>query len=269
MPVFPARVLGDVDHMAVIRQSEAGTLSRDAIVLDLGDLARQAEALRQQAQAKAGEILAQARAERERLFEGVEALARREGFEKGYAEGLVKGRADGAAAAMQERADALKSLETAWSDSLAKLDEAHAEALARAGRDVIALAALIVRKVVHRAIETDTTIVVDQLAAALAMVAAPTRVVVSVHPDDLALAREALPRVAANLSNVRQTEVAADSGLARGSCIVRTSEGGTIDASIQTQVDRVIEAMLGLTGCEEPSSRSTGEMSGPPEDAQP
>lgn len=230
--------------MPVIRHAEAGVLARDAIVLDLGDLARQAEAMRAEAQRRADAIIAEAKAERERILQDVAEEARRAGREAGYAEGMSKGRADGSAAARQEHAERLEALDAAWSEALARHESMREELLREARRDVLSLAAVIAGKVVKRAIELDPTLVEDQLAAALAMIARPTRIVVAVHPEDEAIAAEALPRMRAGFVNVQHAELITDGSLSRGSCVVRTDRGGGIDASIQTQIERMVEVLL-------------------------
>jgi valyl-tRNA synthetase len=67
---------------------------------------------------------------------------------------------------------------------------------------------------------------------------------VAVHPDDEPLAREALPELATRLAAAAHVEVASDASLERGSCIARTGSGGMIDASIRTQLGRIVEALL-------------------------
>ena len=73
--------------MAVIKSQNAQTLLKDAVVLDLGDLRRQAAERQEEAQAQARRIVAQAQDEAHRLTAGAHA----KGFEQGMREGLAKG----------------------------------------------------------------------------------------------------------------------------------------------------------------------------------
>ena len=80
--------------MPVIRKEDAQAVSRGAIVLDLGDLHRQGEAIIAQAQQKADEILKSAERQRQRLLEGAAEYGRTEGYAKGLADGHEQGVAE-------------------------------------------------------------------------------------------------------------------------------------------------------------------------------
>src|SRR6185436_20924680 len=110
-------------------------IAHDAIVLDLGDLSRQAEGVRSPAKADAEAILKQAAAERQRLISGAreEGLAR--GIEEGRKQGLDEGRKLGEAAALTERREALQKLEQAWSAALDEFLAARERMLLDARQD--------------------------------------------------------------------------------------------------------------------------------------
>lgn len=230
--------------MPVIRHAEAGVMARDAIVLDLGDLSRQGEALRAEAKRRADAILVEARAERERILTGVTEEARKAGYDAGYADGMARGRADGAAAAMQEHRERLSELDAAWSKSLEAHEAARESLLMMAHRDVLRLTAVIAEKVVKRAVELDASVVTRQMAAALSLLGRPTRVTIALHPDDEHAAREALPSLLSRLVNAKHADLVLEESFSRGSCIVRGDRGGEIDATIDTQLDRLVEALL-------------------------
>ena len=100
--------------MALIKQANARDLARDAIVLDLGDLQRQAGEIVTSAKAQAAMIAVQARAERERIVAGAAETGRAQGFEAGKQEGYKAGVAEGRAAAIAEMKERLGKLEAAW-----------------------------------------------------------------------------------------------------------------------------------------------------------
>src|SRR3954471_5619644 len=104
--------------MAVLRQSQAQRIAHDAIVLDLGDLSRQADGVRARARADAEAILGAAATERQRLLAGAreEGLAR--GLEEGRKTGAEEGRKAGFDAALAERREALAKLEASWGTAL-------------------------------------------------------------------------------------------------------------------------------------------------------
>jgi flagellar biosynthesis/type III secretory pathway protein FliH len=83
-----------------------------------------------------------------------------------------------------------------------------------------------------------------QLETVLSLLSQPTRLSISVNPEDAALARESLPALMARFSAAQHVDVKPDPTLTRGSCIGTTSGGGMLDASIPTQLDRMIQALM-------------------------
>ncbi|GIW73664.1 MAG: hypothetical protein KatS3mg103_0186 [Phycisphaerales bacterium] len=73
--------------MPMIPRADAQELARQAVVLDLGDLARQGQAILQRAHERAQAIIEEAKAERQRLIEGAHQLGYQQGLEQGLAEG--------------------------------------------------------------------------------------------------------------------------------------------------------------------------------------
>jgi flagellar biosynthesis/type III secretory pathway protein FliH len=257
--------------MALIRHATAKTLARDAMVLDLGDLTRQAEQIRARARAESELILAQARAERERIVAGAAEEGRVEGMARGLEEGRLEGHAAGRDAAMAEYSQALGALNESWSLALAEFERKREEMLAGARQDVLHLALRIGEMVTKRAIEARPEVVVDQLAAVLDVVLRPTGLVVAAHPDDLPLLQAALPALGARIQGSSHIRLVGDPSLERGSCVAGVHRTGTgeeeaqgggegdgassvvpwsggrgsqIDASIATQLQRIVEALL-------------------------
>lgn len=230
--------------MAVLRQADAVRIARDAIVLDLGDLARQGEQVRARAKADAEGILTRAAAERQKMLAG----ARDEGLTLGLAEGRKKGmeegRKEGAAAALVEQRGSLQKLEAAWSAALDDFIQQREGVLLEARQDVLRLAVMMGERITKRKIEVDPSVVVGQLEAALALLAHPTRLTMAVSPADEALAKEAMPGLMSRLPSAQHVDLVIDPALTQGSCIARTGAGGMIDASIPTQLDRMVAALM-------------------------
>lgn len=229
--------------MAVLRASRDPSLAT-AVVLDLGDLRRQADAIRESAVAEAARILEAARAERERLV----ATARAEGFAAGQAEGraagLEQGRAEGRAEALAAHRAALDALAAKWEGVLAQFLADREHLMTQARSDLVRLAVALGRRVTRRTIAHDPGVVAAQVETVLAAAAKPTRLTVRVHPEDEALAREALPTLLARFTGVEGADLVTDASLERGSCVANTRGGGEIDASIPTQLDRIAAALL-------------------------
>ncbi len=233
--------------MAVIKPADRGAGVGEAIPLHLGDLARQGERIKAIAAAQAEAIIAGARAEAERLLAGGREVGRVEGLAQGREEGLRRGAEEGRAAALDERRAAMEVIEKAWASALGEFNARRDDLVLRGEQDVVRLAMGIARRVVKRALAHDPTLVLEQVRAALALVVTPTRVVLSVHPADEALVRDALPSLAAAIGASAHVDLDADAAVSRGGCVVRTP-GGRIDATIEAQLDRLAEALVDAPG---------------------
>ncbi|MEM6459846.1 MAG: FliH/SctL family protein [Planctomycetota bacterium] len=229
--------------MPIVKQTNAKPLIREAVVLDLGDLGRQAARLREAAEAKARAILEDARAEAARITAGAEKV----GYEKGHAEGLVEGteagRAAGHAEALAAGAERVEQTTAAFDEVAAAWAE-HRAAMHREAREaVLRFAVKFAQRVTHRVVEVDPAVAADQVASALSSVLEPTDVRLKVHPDDRASVAEVLPDLLAGLNHLRDVELVDDAEVGRGGCVL-CLRGGEVDASIDTQVRRLTELLL-------------------------
>ena len=89
--------------------------------------------------------------------------------------------------------------------------------------------------------------VVDQIASAIKHVLGPVRVTVRVNPEDRILAVDALPRWTHVLAEATSVEVVDDPAVERGGCVVEHG-AGRIDATLETQLDRMVAALLPSKG---------------------
>ena len=230
--------------MALIRQANAATAARDAIVLDLGDITRQADAIKARAREAADKLLDEARKERERLIKNAAEQGRREGIEVGTVEGRRTGEEQGRSAALAEYKERLTALDAAWTAALARLEQDKDRILMESRLDVLQLAVRLGELVTKRAIEVRPEVVADQLAAVLAQLSRPRRLIVRINPVDRSLTDAAVPRAVRLLGGSTHVELVEDAVLDRGSVVARTESGGEIDASIQTQLARIADALL-------------------------
>jgi flagellar assembly protein FliH len=230
--------------MAVIRQSQAERIVRDAIVLDLGDLTRQADALRARAKADAEAILTKAAAERQRLITGAREEGLAKGLEEGTRQGTEEGRKQGTEAALAERRDVLAKLEAAWAAALDEFARERERMLLDARQDVLRLAVMMGERITKRTVEVDPSVIAGQMEAVLALLAKPTRLTIAIAPADEDLARGAMPALMARFSAAQHIDLIVDPSLTQGSCVARTGAGGTIDATIPAQLDRMVAALM-------------------------
>jgi flagellar biosynthesis/type III secretory pathway protein FliH len=236
--------------MALIKRQNAAELTRSAIVLDLGDLHRQGHALVQAAQAKAKAIIDEAHKERARIIAGAFEQGKAEGLASGMADGLRQGTEAGRVAAIEEQRAQLANLQAGLLGALEVFLAQRERMLAEARRDVLALACLMAEKVTKRTIELDDQVAASQLAELIALVLRPTRLRVRIAPADRPVLDAALPALSARFTSTGgQIELIDDPSLTRGSCIADLagpdgSPGGEIDASINTQLQRIVETLL-------------------------
>lgn len=233
--------------MALVKSQNAAGMLKEAIVLDLGDLGRQAAKLQAAAESRARKTVSDAEQEAARLVSGAHA----KGFEKGLAEGAAKGMAEGLEAgrkqgraeALQQSAAELKKLQQGWAAAAADW-EARRETLDREARDaVLDLALTLAEKLVHRIIQVDRSVVVDQIANALAHVMRDQDLSVRICPQDRAVVAEALPDLLREFTHLKHLHLVDDPAVAPGGCVVICGQG-RIDATIETQLQRVVEFML-------------------------
>ena len=110
--------------MALIKNARAESLPRKAMVLDLGDLQRHAEALAGEAERRARATIEEASKERARLITGATEEGRRLGQEKGLAQGLAEGREKGKEEAIAQTRAAAESIVKSWEAALTRLEQA-------------------------------------------------------------------------------------------------------------------------------------------------
>lgn len=235
--------------MPVIKSASLNRLLKEAVVLDLGDLDRQAKSILSEAKEEARRIVEKAQQESKKLIESAAQIGRDAGMEQGLQEGREQGRSEARAAALAELTPRLQSIAAAWEHALDTWHEKRESMLLEARHDVLALALELGQKVVFRILEVDDTVIEDQLAEALSLLSGATAATVRINPEDRALVADALPNVLARLTPPGEPgrsphiSLRVDPDMMRGGCVV-TTEKGEIDARIEMQLSRIVDALL-------------------------
>ncbi len=229
--------------MALIRSKQAAALVREAVVLDLGDLARQGEAIKARAVAQADQILKKAQDEAKQATQSAAKRGHDEGLQRGLAEGRKQGLEAGRKQALEERKAELERLQAEWTESLESFVEARKGLLIEARIDVLRLALAIAERVVFRTIELDPTVIEDQMAEAISLLAKRSAVIIRINPGDMVHAQEVLPALVEKMQQCEHATLVADDSLTPGGCILQAGTT-TIDATIETQMDRIVAALL-------------------------
>jgi flagellar assembly protein FliH len=230
--------------MALIKQAESSDLVHHAVVLDLGDLRKQADELLALAAADAEQIRSDALAERERIMAGAEERAREAGQKAGHEAGFAEGREVGRAEAIEQHRPELNDLLAAWNASLDQFQSHRVDLLEHTRQDMLAFVVEIASRVTKSLVELDDTTVLRQLEAALPLVIDPSSLQIEVHPGAHDLTQAALPDLLARFVNNADAQLTESDQLSPGSCVIRTTHG-RIDATIDHQIQRIAESLLG------------------------
>jgi len=210
--------------MAIIREHNSA-IARDAIVLNLGDLAAQGQHLRDLATAQAKGILEKANQQRKQLVDSAAADGYAAGFEKGFSEGNQAGQTRGQEEATARSIQAAQTLLASWQQALEQFERQREAMLVQAREDVLRIAICFAERIVGRVIEVDPLVATRQLERILPMVLRPSRLTVRVHPDDVSELNGLLPDLARRFDNARDASIAPDAALGRGSCVVVSAHG--------------------------------------------
>ncbi len=229
--------------MAVIKQQLAERFTQSAVVLDLGDLKRQGAAILARAKMEAQKRLDAAEEEANRLIASAAEIGEKRGYEDGLQRGLTAGREQGCTEARAAHARELQELIARWTQSIDAWDAARRDMLLEAKSDVIALAIELAARLTHRQIVADPSLIADQVGEALTLVSRRSHAVVRIHPDDRPLLEGVFADIVARVDTCAEARLVEDERITRGGCTVST-DGGLIDATIETQLDRLAEALL-------------------------
>lgn len=230
--------------MALIRQADIESNPRRALVLNVENIRAQADAIIDRTREAAAAIIAEAHAERARIVAGAAEAGRAQGHAEGLAAGLDEGRGLGRAEAFERAGAGLAALEASLRAALEGFG-VEREALLRACESqALELALLLAERVTLRALAVDRESVVRQVGSLLEMATRHSRLVLSVHPADEAMVREAMPGLLAGDATARHVAVVPDGSLSPGSCIMRTPGGGVLDASVEARISAVIDEIL-------------------------
>ncbi len=229
--------------MPILKSNQAAGYAKDAVVLDLGDIGRQAARIRLNAEAKAAQIINEAERQAQQIIAEAEGIGLQRGYEQGMQQGLEQGRRQGHAEALQQTTEQLAQLQAAWSDVADQLDASRRQMDREARQAVLEFALKMAERLVHRVIEIDPTVVVDQLAAALSLVTRPMDVSVRINPADRTVLAQAMPQLMSEFNQFQHVQLTDDGDIARGGCVVTYGQG-LIDATVEKQIERVIDLIL-------------------------
>ncbi len=223
----------------------------------LADVQREANEVVNAARREAEAIRREARAEAERLFEQRRAEGHKQGFEEGRKAGLVSLDAETKAAAARKADENMQSLVNALSEMLGQFDQQKRRLIAAAETGVIRLAYEVAQRICKSLGPLAAEAARANMRAVLELTRHEQDVRLHVNPQDQAGLREYATAIIDRIEGLEHVELVPDESLRRGGCVLR-GRTATVDASIDVQLQRVAEAILGRESAQE-SERSAGE----------
>jgi flagellar assembly protein FliH len=169
----------------------------------------------------------------------------KDAFERGYTEGRESGHKEGheeGLTAGEKTADArVEELARRYADSLAEFAAYKDTLRAQVEGEVIRLALAVAKKIVHREIHIDPTIIHTLVRVALERVSGRSAVTVHLSQPDY----EYMTSAHSDMSRVegREIEFKSDNTLVQGDCVIQT-EAGDIDARIEEEFNEVESAFF-------------------------
>jgi flagellar assembly protein FliH len=235
--------------LPIVKKIHARELLRSAVVLDLGDVGREAADLIEVARNEAESLLADARIEAARLTECAAEIGRAEGMAAGEAagraEGLAAGATQGREEAMNAMTEELNSIATGWNEALVGLMASRDAIREEARRDLLRLSLAIAERVLGRLPAHQPSFVADQVSGAIEMLAGSTSLRITLNPEDVPAVEEHLPAVMATIRGSEDADVSieTDPEIVRGGCVVRAGDG-EIDARLDVQMSKIVSGLF-------------------------
>ncbi|MAB82404.1 MAG: hypothetical protein CMJ24_03070 [Phycisphaerae bacterium] len=225
--------------MNIIKQDQFDVDGHRLSAVEIENFDRRAQDLIEAAERSAREIIEAARAEAADLVE----TSREDGRTSGFEAGLQEGRSQGRAEATEAHGARLEQLQAAWVGALEQWQADRDSMFRTAERDVLRLSVKMAELIVHRTVRFDSGVVRSQLESAMGLVRNASDVQVVVGPDDEPIVQELLEELVATTSKCGDASLRVDPDMAPGGCRLEL-DGGTIDASLETQLHRLAELML-------------------------
>jgi len=166
-------------------------------------------------------------------LESIQQQAYDEGFALGQKEGFEQKKTE-----LEMQSASLRSLIEMLSDPLKDIDDDVVNQLAQ-------LSMTVAKQVVRRELHTEEGEIVGIVREAMTALPASTRkIILNINPDDAELVRHAFSLNDETESEELRWKLIEDPMLTRGGCKI-SSENSTIDATVESRLNRIINTLLG------------------------
>ena len=215
-----------------------------AAVLNLSDFAAEARRIVLDARKDSSRIVSEARAKSDSV--------RRQARQQGYAEGFARGQADGHADGRQQASvEAGRTFASQYADVLglvrkivANLADARGGMLHDSAGQILDLAVLLAEKIVTTVAAENIDAARANLAKVLDMTHCGGQIVVHVNPSQLDSLQSHFSDLAEALGHDGAVRLTGDKRISPGGVVLST-RNGRIDATIETQLANIAQALLG------------------------
>jgi type III secretion protein L len=207
-------IKGKEKAVSPVKEDIAGldSIEQDGIIRgEVYSASSKARELLRKAQQEADEILRDAQEQREK--------DKQQGYQEGYQEGLAQ-----------------------VTELLVKARLEHEQLLRNANKDLMDLAFKIAEKIIGTQLQIDQSTILSIVAQAMQGVRQSRQLTIRVHPADAKILREQKDELLEKLGGQRVVDILEDKKVLQGGCIIE-SEIGTVEAQLQTQLERLRKAL--------------------------
>lgn len=186
--------------------------------------------------ARVREEIRTAQAERDQIREA----ARREGCEQG----LEDAREQAARSERLRIAGEVEALGELLRKVAAGVEATRSELVTAGERELVKLALAVAEKIVKAQVASGAPVATENLRRAIELTVRRTQVKALVHPQDLSLIEEYLPRLRRDFSDLGPVTLEPSAAVERGGILLQTPTG-SVDATLGTQLAEIERGLLG------------------------
>ncbi|MGA1868783.1 MAG: FliH/SctL family protein [bacterium] len=159
--------------------------------------------------------------------QGLSEKIRQEAFDEGFSQGFSEGQ--------KQYINKTEGAEKKLLQTIELFESARKDILEQSREQLIDLVFLLTKKVIHKEISSDRSIILKNINAAISMILKSDSITIKLHPDDIAYIKSQKSAVDTLLHN-KSIQLLEDPALEIGGCYVET-DFGTIDATIEGQLE--------------------------------
>ena len=160
----------------------------------------------------------------------------KDAFDRGYIEGREEGLQEGLKAGEETAAIRIEEMTGRYAAALTEVAAFKDTLRAQVEEEVVRLALAVAKKIVHREIHIDPTIIHTLVRVALERVSGKSAVIVRLNPVDYKYMTDSHKDMAQ--AEGREIRFESDNSLTQGDCVIQT-EAGDIDARIEEEFNEV------------------------------